>query len=63
MCHTWGSAANGRLGTGTYEDAPFPELMSELDGEMILDIACGMDHTLSLVGREGEAAGPRTAFQ
>jgi alpha-tubulin suppressor-like RCC1 family protein len=62
MAYTWGSAANGRLGTGTYEDAPFPELLNSLDGEMMVDLACGMDHTLVLVGREAKGPGPLTAF-
>ncbi|KAG7667961.1 hypothetical protein Ndes2526B_g01622 [Nannochloris sp. 'desiccata'] len=62
MAYTWGSAANGRLGTGTYEDAPFPELLNSLDGEMMVDLACGMDHTLVLVGREAKGQGPLTAF-
>jgi len=48
MCHTWGSAANGRLGTGTYESSPFPELVPVLDGEAVVDVACGHDHTLVL---------------
>lgn len=26
---SWGSATNGRLGTGMYEDALFPELLPE----------------------------------
>jgi alpha-tubulin suppressor-like RCC1 family protein len=65
MAYTWGSAANGRLGTGTYENAPFPELLTSLDGEMMLDVACGMDHTLLLVSRPESirgSGGPLTAF-
>jgi alpha-tubulin suppressor-like RCC1 family protein len=62
VAYTWGSAANGRLGTGTYEDAPFPELVTSLDGEIVVDLACGMDHTLVLVGREKQGPGPLTAF-
>lgn len=60
MVHTWGSAANGRLGTGTYEDSAFPELVPPLDGELVVGVAAGMDHTLALVGREGTAQGPLT---
>lgn len=48
MTHSFGAAANGRLGTGTYESSAFPELVPELDGEAVLDIACGHDHTLVL---------------
>ncbi|EFN51325.1 hypothetical protein CHLNCDRAFT_141087 [Chlorella variabilis] len=49
MCHSWGSAANGRLGTGQLEDSHFPELVPDLDGEQIVGLACGLDHTLALV--------------
>lgn len=49
MCHTWGAAAGGRLGTGTYEDSPNPELVPALDGIAVLDVACGLDHTLALL--------------
>ena len=49
MCHSWGAASNGRLGTGMYEDSTFPELVPDLDGEQILDLACGLDHTLALI--------------
>ncbi|PRW58731.1 ultraviolet-B receptor UVR8 isoform B [Chlorella sorokiniana] len=48
MCHSWGSAQAGRLGSGMYEDALFPELVPDLDGEHIVDVACGLDHTLVL---------------
>ncbi|KAI3439085.1 hypothetical protein D9Q98_001495 [Chlorella vulgaris] len=49
MCHSWGSAANGRLGTGRFEETSYPEMLPELDGEQILELACGLDHTLALV--------------
>jgi alpha-tubulin suppressor-like RCC1 family protein len=51
MCHSWGSAAAGRLGTGQLEDSPFPEQLPDLDGEDVLRLACGLDHTLALVQR------------
>lgn len=38
-----------RLGTGYLESSPFPELLPDLDGDQILQLACGMDHTLALV--------------
>jgi alpha-tubulin suppressor-like RCC1 family protein len=46
---SWGGASGGRLGTGAYADARFPELIPALDGEALLDVACGLDHTLVLV--------------
>jgi alpha-tubulin suppressor-like RCC1 family protein len=48
-CCSWGSAANGRLGTGRFEETSYPEMLPELDGEQILELACGLDHTLALV--------------
>jgi alpha-tubulin suppressor-like RCC1 family protein len=48
---SWGSAAAGRLGTGQLEDSPFPEQLPDLDGEDVLRLACGLDHTLALVQR------------
>ena len=47
--YSWGSAKNGRLGTGMFEDASFPEMLPDLDGEQLVDLACGLDHTLVLV--------------
>ena len=49
MCHSWGSAAGGRLGLGMYEEATYPELIPDLNGEPIVDARCGLDHTLALV--------------
>lgn len=49
MCHSWGSAEGGRLGNSMYESATFPELVPDLDGEPILGLACGLDHTLALI--------------
>ena len=46
---SWGAAQQGRLGTGQLEDAPYPELVPDLDGaEQLLGLACGLDHTLVL---------------
>lgn len=47
--YAWGSGHNGRLGLGLQQDMTVPEMVSELDGADILDIACGYDHTLVLI--------------
>ncbi|KAK9803170.1 hypothetical protein WJX72_007973 [[Myrmecia] bisecta] len=47
--YSWGSGLNGRLGLGTQKDSPVPELLAELDGAEIYDVACGHDHTLVLI--------------
>lgn len=49
MCYSWGSAAYGRLGTGMVEDSFFPELLPDVDGDVLDDVACGLDHTLVLM--------------
>lgn len=48
-CCSWGSAQGGRLGTGMFEDALFPEMLPDLDGEHMVGLACGLDHSLVLV--------------
>ncbi|GAB4815690.1 hypothetical protein N2152v2_002736 [Parachlorella kessleri] len=45
----WGSATNGRLGTGMFEDAYYPELLPDVDGDVLEAVAAGLDHTLLLV--------------
>ncbi|DBA88888.1 hypothetical protein WJX79_001006 [Trebouxia sp. C0005] len=47
--YAWGSGHNGRLGLGYQQDMTVPEMVSELDGAEILDVACGNDHTLVLI--------------
>jgi len=47
--YAWGSGHNGRLGLGFQQDMTVPEMVSELDGAEILDVACGHDHTLVLI--------------
>ena len=47
--YSWGSGHNGRLGLGYQQDMDVPEMVSELDGTEILDVACGHDHTLVLI--------------
>ncbi len=44
----WGSGANGRLGSGTQMSCIQPELCNALDGQPMLQVACGYDHTLIL---------------
>lgn len=48
MCASWGSGANGRLGTGQLEEVHHPELLPMLDGEEVAGLAAGLDHTLIL---------------
>lgn len=47
--YAWGSGHNGRLGLGLQQDMTVPEMVSDLDGAEILDVACGYDHTLVLI--------------
>ena len=47
--YAWGSGHNGRLGLGLQQDMTVPEMVSDLDGADILDLACGYDHTLVLI--------------
>ena len=47
---SWGSAANGRLGTGQLEESPHPEMIPDLE-EQVAGLACGLDHTLLLAVR------------
>ena len=48
LCRSWGSARNGRLGSGMYEDALFPELVPDLDGEHIVDVSDCSTYSLLL---------------
>lgn len=45
----WGSGRNGRLGTGSSCDEAEPVLLEALEGVEVLQVACGLDHTLLLV--------------
>lgn len=47
--YCWGSGVNGRLGLGTQQEATTPEMLADLDGNEVLDLACGNDHTLVLI--------------
>ncbi len=51
QCYAWGSGNNGCLGLGFQQhiDTGVPEIVSELDGAEILDVACGHEHTLVLI--------------
>ena len=44
----WGSGAQGRLGCGTQMGCIAPELCEALEGQPMLQVACGYDHTLVL---------------
>ncbi|KAK9831040.1 hypothetical protein WJX74_000897 [Apatococcus lobatus] len=44
----WGSGAQGRLGSGTQIGCIQPELCDALEGQPMLHVACGYDHTLVL---------------
>lgn len=44
----WGSGAQGRLGSGTQMGCIQPELCDALEGQPMLQVACGYDHTLVL---------------
>eukprot|EP00887_Chlorella_sp_A99_P006967 scaffold2.g6967.t1 len=52
--HCWGSARSGRIGSGhgSHECSPFPELVADIEEEEVLELACGLDHTLALVRQE-----------
>ena len=47
-CYAWGHNEYGRLGIGTYDSVSTPLMISELDNHFIVDIECGMGHTLAL---------------
>ncbi|KAL4419081.1 hypothetical protein ABPG77_002222 [Micractinium sp. CCAP 211/92] len=49
MVFSWGSADRGRLGNNMYESSAVPELVPDLDGEEVLQLACGLDHSLALI--------------
>lgn len=49
QAYAWGSGLNGRLGLGYQQGADFPEMIGELDGAEMLALACGHDHTLTLL--------------
>ncbi|KAF6170563.1 hypothetical protein GIB67_031971 [Kingdonia uniflora] len=42
---SWGRGEDGQLGHGDAEDRLFPTQMSDLDGQEIVSITCGSDHT------------------
>ena len=47
-CYGWGHNDSGRLGIGTYDAAPTPQLVKELDNQIIAQLVCGGGHTLAL---------------
>ena len=48
---SWGNGQNGRLGLGSSESIGEPEVVAELEGYQILDMACGHDHSLVLAAK------------
>lgn len=45
---TWGVGANGRLGLGSARDEGSPVVVEALEGLQVLQVSCGLDHTLVL---------------
>ena len=48
---SWGNGQNGRLGLGSSESVGEPEVVAELEGYHIHDMACGHDHSLVLAAK------------
>ncbi|KAJ7957057.1 ultraviolet-B receptor UVR8-like [Quillaja saponaria] len=42
---SWGRGEDGQLGHGDAEDRPLPTQLSALDGQEIVSVTCGADHT------------------
>jgi len=48
---SWGNGQNGRLGLGSSQSVGEPEVVAEMEGYHILDMACGHDHSLVLAAQ------------
>ena len=48
---SWGNGQNGRLGLGSSHRAVEPEVVADMEGYRILDVACGHDHSLILAAK------------
>ena len=48
---SWGNGQNGRLGLGSSQSVDEPEVVPELEGYQLLDMACGHDHSLILAAK------------
>lgn len=48
---SWGNGQNGRLGLGSSHSADEPEVVADMEGCRILDVACGHDHSLILAAK------------
>lgn len=48
QCYAWGLNGFGRLGIGTYDKQPTPQLIQELADKCVVQIACGSNHTIVL---------------
>ncbi|XP_028771495.1 ultraviolet-B receptor UVR8-like [Neltuma alba] len=44
---SWGRGEDGQLGHGDAEDRLFPTQLSSLDGQEIVSVTCGADHTIA----------------
>jgi alpha-tubulin suppressor-like RCC1 family protein len=50
---TWGRGINGQLGHGSIMNEDSVHLVSSLESEVIIDIACGESHSMAL-SKKGE---------
>lgn len=50
VLYAFGNGQNGRLGLGASQSVSEPELVQDLEGLRIKNIACGHDHSLVLTG-------------
>lgn len=48
---SWGNGQNGRLGLGSSHSVDEPEVVPDMEGYSILDMACGHDHSLILAAK------------
>lgn len=44
---SWGRGEDGQLGHGDTDDRLLPTLLSALDAQQVVSVACGADHTIA----------------